>query len=68
MKARGKTRELLLVIGDLQDKVGLARAYHYADTDPTGFEKAQSLLDEAFELCISTTGKYEPVEKPRKKL
>jgi hypothetical protein len=62
MKARGKTRKLLIVIGTLQDKIGMARQFHYADTDPEGFTKAQALLDEAFELCIKTTGEYEPVE------
>lgn len=61
MKARGKVRELLIVIGTVQDKIGMARAYHYADTDPEGFTKAQSLLDEAFDLCIKATGEYEPV-------
>lgn len=62
MKARGKIRKFLIVIGTIQDKVGMARQYHYADTDPEGFIKAQSLLDEAFDLCIKTTGEYEPVK------
>jgi hypothetical protein len=62
MKARGRTKKLLIVIGTLQDKIGMARSYHYADTDPSGFVKAQSLLDEAFNLCIKTTGEYEQVE------
>jgi hypothetical protein len=61
MKARGKTRKLLIVIGTLQDKIGMARQYHYADTDPNGFVKAQSLLDDAFNLCVKTTGEYEQV-------
>jgi hypothetical protein len=68
MKARGKTRKLLIVIGTLQDKIGMARQYHYADTDPNGFVKAQSLLDEAFELCIKTTGEYERVVTGRRQV
>ena len=58
---RGEARKLLIVIGTLQDKIGAARGYHEADTDPNGFVKAQELLSDAFDLCVATTSRYEQV-------
>lgn len=60
-KATGSTRKLLRVIGELQTLIGAAKNYHQNDRDPGGFEKGQKSLDEAFRLCIDTTGQYERV-------
>lgn len=61
-KAKGEVRRLLIVIGELQDKIGMAKGQHDNDRDMMAFEKAQKLLDEAFRLCIETTGEYERIE------
>lgn len=66
-EARGETRKLLIVIGKLQDKIGMARALHEADTNPDGFVNAQNLLTEAFDLCIETTGRYYQVDSDNPK-
>ena len=60
--ARGEIRKLIVIISELQGKIGMARGLHYADTDPHGFEKAQRLLEEAFDLCVHATSPYFPVD------
>ena len=56
--ARGKTRELLLRIGEIQDKVGTAIGLHYNDKSQTAFGEAQDLLQEVFELCVEARSDY----------
>lgn len=60
-QARGEVRRLIKVIGELQNKIGMAKSHHDNDRDMMAFEKGQRLLEEAFELCIKTTGDYDPV-------
>jgi len=59
-KAKGETRKLLKVIIDLQGKIGYAKGLHYNDRSQTAFEQAQDILQQAFELCVETTGDYDP--------
>ena len=61
MKARGETRKLLIVIGELQSLIGTARALHENDRDPMGYTRGQNALSKAFELCLDATSRYEPI-------
>jgi hypothetical protein len=65
LRARGMTRELLIVIGEIQDRTGLARSLFQNVRNPDSYEKGQILLDEIFELCIKTTALFYPVEPPK---
>lgn len=60
IKVNARLKKALLVIGQLQNKIGAAQGLHYTDVDPNAFEKAQALLDEAFELCVTTLSEYPP--------
>ena len=66
MKARGNVRKLLIVIGKLQSLIGSAETNHNNDRDPNGFDKGQTALREAFQLCIDATSKYDPVVEREK--
>lgn len=61
MKARGKTREILKLVGQIQDLVGQARGNHWNDRDQAAFAMAQNQLKEAFDICLKITSMYEPV-------
>jgi hypothetical protein len=63
MKPRGEEKKLIIVIGKLQTLISNARNNHYNDRDPNSFERGQAELNEAFELCIETTGRYDRVEE-----
>lgn len=52
MRRKPTRRDLLIVIGRLQDMIGSAKGDHQADTDQGGFVRAQKTLDRAFELCV----------------
>lgn len=67
-KARGEVRRLLIVINELQSMIGNAQEYHGNDRDRNGFEKGQKILRKAFDLCVNTTGDYEPIVIKKKKL
>ena len=60
--ARGNTRKLLKKVNNIQDLVSEAIGLHFDDQDRNGFEKAQKLLQKAFDLCIEITGEYERIE------
>ena len=59
-KARGKPKQLLDALSKVQGKIGLARGLHANDRDPAGFECAQNLLEEAFNICVEARGLYDP--------
>jgi hypothetical protein len=65
--AKGEVRQLLIIVGILQDKIGLARGLHFDDRSRGAFEKAQNLLGEAFDLCVSTRGEYEIINERKNK-
>ena len=67
MKARGKVRKLLIVIGELHSLVGTARAFHENDRDPNGYVKGQGVLTQAFELCLDATSEYEPITQRKER-
>lgn len=58
-------RDLLVVIGRLQDIVSSAESCHGNDRDPNGFEKGQDLLKRAFRLCVSALGSDPPLEEDK---
>ena len=58
---RGEVRRLLITIGELQSLIGRGIAYHNDDRDQNGFQKGQKELQDAFEMCIVATSKYDPV-------
>lgn len=61
MQARGKTREILKLVGEIQNLVGSARMFHGDDKNPDGFALAQQQLEKAHDLCIKIRGMYDPV-------
>lgn len=64
MRTRRKPtrKDLLIVIGRLQDLVGLASAEYSNDRDPNGFEKGQATLRDAHVLCIDVLSHDPPLE------
>lgn len=62
-----KVRSLLKILGEIQDKVGRASGLHQNDQDSMGFEKAQNLLDEIFELCVKVRSEYAPIQEKTEK-
>jgi hypothetical protein len=63
MIARGKIRKLLIVLGEIQDRIGAAKGLHDDDRSIGAFEKAQKLLQEAFELCVNARSEYDSIEE-----
>jgi len=61
VRRRPTRRDLLVVIGRLQDLVGEARARHMDDRDRNGYERGQEALERAHELCIEVLGMDDPV-------
>lgn len=62
MVARGNVRKLIIVLGTIQDKVGAAKGLHDDDRSLGAFERAQKLLEEAFDLCVEARSMYDPVQ------
>ena len=60
--ARGKVRELLLVIGEMQNLIGRARGANMDDRNPSHYQNVEKPLREAFDLAIGTTGEYYPLD------
>lgn len=54
-------RDLLVVVGRLQDLIGQASASHGNDRDPDGFEKGMKHLETAFRLCVNALGHDPPI-------
>lgn len=61
-KARGRVKEILIIVGRIQDLVGQARGNHWNDRSQTAFETAQKQLEEALDLCIKVRSKYDPID------
>ena len=63
MKLRRPTRrDLLVVIGRLQDLIGQSLANHGKDRNPDGFELGQDALAVAFQLCIESASQDKPIK------
>jgi hypothetical protein len=62
MKLTKREKELLRVIGKLQDLVGNAKNAYDNDRSRDRAEKVQKPLEEAFELAVSTRSQYPIVE------
>ena len=61
-KRRPTRRDLLIVIGVLQDAIGLARSRYDDDRNPNGLEKGNLVLDKAHELCVRARSGDPPIE------
>ncbi len=63
MKRRRPTRrDLLVVIGRLQDLIGQAFASYANDRNPNGFELGQDALNSAFYLCVKASAQDKPIK------
>ena len=61
MRRKPTRRDLLVVIGRLQDLIGQASAFHGNDRNQDGFELGMQALDEATRLCHRATAQDPPV-------
>ena len=55
-------RDLLIVIGRVQNAIGEARGLHEDAKDPSGFSKTQQLLANAHDLCIAARSFDAPLD------
>lgn len=65
--ARGKVRELLETIGELQDLVGEAQGRYRDDISVDRATGLLAALDKAFKLCVDARNGYAPIDTPRRK-
>lgn len=63
MKARGRTKKILLKVGQIQGLIGEAKTFHGNDRDNFGFERGQKKLEEALNICYEITAMYEPLNE-----
>jgi hypothetical protein len=63
VKRKPTRRDLLVVVGRLQDLTGEALAKHGNDRNPDGFEQGMLALNEAFQLCIEATAQDPPLKQ-----
>ncbi|WP_103108584.1 hypothetical protein [Brevibacillus reuszeri] len=61
MKPRGKTREIIKLVDEIQTLVGNAKSLHDDDQNRDGHAMAQQQLEKAFEKCIQIRGMYDPI-------
>lgn len=61
MKAIGNTKKILLLVGQIQDRIGKAQVVATDDRDPQRMTKLLTALSGAFDICIEITGMYDPV-------
>ena len=59
--ARGKVRELLIIIGEIQNLVGVAKNVARNDRDKEQLTHLLELLDKAFKLCLEARSEYRPI-------
>ena len=62
MKRKPTRRDLLVVIGRLQDLIGRSLSTHGNDRNPDGFEQGMRALNDAFQLCIEARRQDPPVK------
>lgn len=66
--ARGNTRKIVKLVGEIQNLVGGAKGTVLNDRNPFMMDDLLPMLDKAFDLCLEVTGMYEQiVERPAKK-
>lgn len=63
--ARGKVRQLLVLLGRLQCLSGRARSLYLDDRDPNTADKIIPVFDEMFDICITALGEYEQISEKR---
>ena len=60
-KARGKVRELLLCLGEIQELAGAAKGVYLNDVARDRAGQLLPLLDQIFRICLDERSKYEPI-------
>ena len=50
--ARGNTRKIIVMVGDVQTLIGRAKGDVMNDRDPNSMDKILPALEKAFELCL----------------
>jgi hypothetical protein len=55
-------RDLKVVIGRLQDLIGMAVVAHGNDRNPDGFEQDMDALDRAHRLCVEVLSRFKPLK------
>lgn len=61
LKRKPTRRDLLVVIGSLQDLIGQAIAAYGNDRNPDGFEQGMDFLAAAHALCVAAASQDPPV-------
>ena len=62
MRRKPTRRDLLVVIGRLQDIIGRAKGISWDDRDPDRQDHLQKTLEEGFELCVEVIAQDPPIE------
>lgn len=60
--ARGKTREILRKVGEIQNLAGKAEMNHHNDKDQMSHVVVTNSLKRIQELCIDITSFYAPID------
>ena len=60
--ARGNTRKIIVMVGEIQSLVSSSKGHVMNDRDPNSMDKILPALDKAFELCLEITGMYYQIE------
>ncbi len=61
--ARGNTRKIVKLVGEIQTLVGSAKGTVLNDRNPNMMDDLLPMLDRAFGLCLDVTGMYEPIRE-----
>jgi len=61
MRRRPTKRDLLVIVGVLQDAIGQARGDNH-DRNPNRFEDVDGTLAAAFDLCVAARSGYPAIE------
>ncbi len=64
--ARGRTKALLIALGDIQDLAGRAKGGYLDDRSLDRYGSVITPLDKIIELCIKASSEYYPVEAKAK--
>lgn len=66
--AKGNTRKIVKLVGDIQTLIGSARGSVLNDRNPYAIDDTIKNLEKAFELCLEITGMYEPIRERANKV
>lgn len=66
--AKGNTRKIVKLVGEIQTLVGIAKGTAMNDRNPNLMDDLLPALDKAFDLCLEITGMYEPIRERANKV